>query len=109
MSNTYRITAILNVGTDIIANIAASSVGQAGIFVIMSVETFRTDVILFICDLIMCFMSDWPINLHIFVDQGQFSDPDFINSTHQRENVQFADKYKITASMTVKTDIIIYQ
>ena len=58
MSNTYRITAILNVGTDIIANIAASSVGQAGIFVIMSVETFRTDVILFICDLIMCFMSD---------------------------------------------------
>jgi len=29
---------------------------------------------------------------HIFVDQGQFSDPDLISSTHQRENVQFADK-----------------
>jgi hypothetical protein len=27
------------------------------------------------------------------VDQGQLSDPDFIGSTHQRENVQFADKY----------------
>ena len=48
----------------------------------------------------MCFTSDWPINLHmrimnwpnIFVDQGEFNDPDFINGTHQRENVQFADK-----------------
>jgi hypothetical protein len=26
------------------------------------------------------------------VDQGQFSDPDFISGTHQRENVQFDDK-----------------
>jgi hypothetical protein len=26
------------------------------------------------------------------VDQGQFSDPDFISDKHQRENVQFADK-----------------
>ena len=42
--------------------------------------------------------SDWPINLrmrvmnwpNIFVDKGQFSDPDFISGTHQRENVQFA-------------------
>jgi len=25
------------------------------------------------------------------VDQGQFSDPDFISGTHQREHVQFAD------------------
>ena len=30
---------------------------------------------------------------NIFVDQGQFSDPDFISGTHQRENVQFADKH----------------
>ena len=29
---------------------------------------------------------------NIFVDQGQFSDPDFISGTHQREKVQFADK-----------------
>jgi hypothetical protein len=26
------------------------------------------------------------------VDQNQFSDPDFISGTHQRENVQFANK-----------------
>jgi hypothetical protein len=26
------------------------------------------------------------------VDQGQFIDPDFISGTHQRKNVQFADK-----------------
>jgi hypothetical protein len=67
---------------------------------IMSVEAFRTDVIVFISDFIMCFTSHWPINLlirvtnwpNIFVNQGQFSDPDFINVTHQRENAQFADK-----------------
>ena len=28
---------------------------------------------------------------NIFVDQGRFSDPDFISGTHQRENVQFTD------------------
>jgi hypothetical protein len=28
------------------------------------------------------------------MDQGQFSDPDFISGTHQKENVQFADKLK---------------
>jgi hypothetical protein len=33
---------------------------------------------------------NWP---NILVDQGQFSDPDFISGTYQRENVQFADKY----------------
>ena len=47
----------------------------------------------------MCFTSDWPINLCMrvtnwpttFMNQGQFSDPDFISGTHQRENVQFAN------------------
>ena len=57
----YRITAILKVQTDIIANFSASQIGRARIFVIMSVEAFRTDVIVFISDVIMCFMSDWPI------------------------------------------------
>jgi hypothetical protein len=33
-------------------------------------------------------VTNWP---NIFVDQSQFSDPDFINGTHQRENVQFAN------------------
>jgi hypothetical protein len=48
----------------------------------------------------MCFTSDGPINLciratnwpNIFVDQGQFSDSDFIIGTHQKKNAQFADK-----------------
>ena len=95
----YRIMTILKVETDIIANISVNRIGWAGIFVIMSVEAFRTDVIVFIGDIIMCFTSDWLINLHmqvtnwhnIFVDQGQFSDPDFISGRHQRENVKFAD------------------
>jgi hypothetical protein len=45
----------------------------------------------------MCFTSVWP---NIFEDQGHFSDPDFINSTHQREYVQFANnKEKIALSV----------
>ena len=54
-NNKYRVTAILKVETDIIANISASLVGRAGIFVIMSVEAFRTDVIAFIGCVIMRF------------------------------------------------------
>jgi hypothetical protein len=27
-------------------------------------------------------------------DQGQFSEPDFISGTHQKENVQFADIFQ---------------
>ena len=95
----YRITTILKVETDIIANISANLIGRTGIFVIMSVEAFKTDIIVFIGDVIMCFTSDWQINLgmqvtnwpSIFVDQGHFSDPDFISGTHQRKNVQFVD------------------
>ena len=48
---------ILKIETDIIANISASPTGRAGIFVKMSVEALRTDVIVFICD-VMCFSSD---------------------------------------------------
>ena len=96
----YRITVILKVETNFIANISASPIVRARIYVMMSVEAFRTDVIVFISDVIMCFTSDWPINLctrvknwpNIFVNQSQFSDSDFINGIHQRENVQFTDK-----------------
>ena len=45
--------AILKVKTDIIANISASP-----IFVIMSVEVFTINVIVFIRDVIKCFTSD---------------------------------------------------
>jgi hypothetical protein len=58
MKDVNRIMAILKVETDIIANISASPIERAGIFVIIFVEAFRTDVIVFICDIIMCFMSD---------------------------------------------------
>jgi hypothetical protein len=34
-------------------------------------------------------VTNWP---NIFVDQGQFSGPDFIRGTDQRENVKYADK-----------------
>ena len=57
----YRITAILKFETDIIANISARPIGWAGIFVMMSVEAFRTNFIVFIGDGIMCLTSDWPI------------------------------------------------
>ena len=89
----------MKVETDLIANILMSLIGQAGIFVIMSVKAFRTDIIVFMGDNI-CFTSAWPINLHMrvkvwpnsFVDQGQFNDLDIISDTPQSENVQFADK-----------------
>jgi hypothetical protein len=51
----YRITTILKVETDIIANTSVSPIGRS---VIMSVDAFRTDVVVFIGDVIMCFMSD---------------------------------------------------
>ena len=34
-------------------------------------------------------VTNWP---NIFVDQGQFTDSDFISGTHQMENGQFANK-----------------
>jgi hypothetical protein len=48
----------MNVETDIIPNISEILIGQAGIFVIMSIEAFRTDVIVFIVVVMMCFTSD---------------------------------------------------
>ena len=53
----YRITAVLKVETDIIASIAASPIGQ--LLVIMSVDTFKTDVIVFIGNVI----RERPFNL----------------------------------------------
>ena len=43
--------------TDSIVNISETQIGQTGIFVIMFVKVFRTDIIIFISDIIMCFMS----------------------------------------------------
>jgi hypothetical protein len=45
MIDTYRITAILKVEIDIIANISASPIRRTRIFLTMSIEAIRTDVI----------------------------------------------------------------
>jgi hypothetical protein len=39
---------------------------------------------------------------NIFVDQGQFSDPDFISGTHQRGNVKFANNYYGNSGVSIK-------
>ena len=48
--------AALKVKTDIITRIAVSLIGEAVILVIMLlyVKTFKTEVIVFICNVIMC-------------------------------------------------------
>ena len=42
--DTYEITAVLKVKTDIITSIAVRLIGRTVILVIMYVETFKTDV-----------------------------------------------------------------
>ena len=58
-SDKHRITAALNVKTDIITSHAVSLIGRAVKLVIMYmyVETFKTNVIVFICNIKMCLMS----------------------------------------------------
>jgi len=46
LDNTYRITAVTKVETDIITSIIASLKVQATMLVIMYIETFKTDVII---------------------------------------------------------------
>jgi hypothetical protein len=60
----YRIMAVLKVETDIITSFTESLIGWA---MMMYIETFKTDVIVFIGNIIMCLMSQWPINLSIMV------------------------------------------
>ena len=43
----YRITAVIKVGTDIIVGITASLIGEAVTLVIMYVENFTTNVIVY--------------------------------------------------------------
>ena len=57
----YRITAVLKVKTNIITTIAASPTGRS---MIMYVEIFKNDVIVFIGDVKICLTSHWPINSH---------------------------------------------
>ena len=50
--------AALKVETDIITSVSESLIRQHVILMIMSDKTFKTEVIVFICDVIMCLMSD---------------------------------------------------
>ena len=84
--NIYRITAVIKVKTDSIVGIVASPIGQA---VIMYVDTFKTDVIVFIGNIIVCLTSSWPI---IFQYQNQFLD-----TNNQMNTIQITDKSIIWA------------
>jgi hypothetical protein len=43
-------------------------------------------------------VTNWP---NIVVNQGQFSDTDLISATHQRENVQYADKLQVSNACVI--------
>jgi len=55
MDALYRITAVLMVETDIITSISENQILRAAILVILFVKIFKTEVIVFICNIIMCF------------------------------------------------------
>ena len=52
-SGKYRITFALKVETDIINSNTVSPIGQAAMLVIMYVETFKSDVFVFIYNIVM--------------------------------------------------------
>ena len=57
MADQYRTMAVLKVETDIITGITVNIIERVVILVIMYVETFKTDVISFIGNVIMGLMS----------------------------------------------------
>jgi hypothetical protein len=70
---THSIKIIIQHHIVIIANIAESQLEQAVILVIMYVETFKTDVVVFISNVIMGFTSNWPIIFSVRVSQLSIS------------------------------------
>jgi hypothetical protein len=86
--NRYRIKAVLNVETDIIASITESLTERVVILVIIFVETFKTDIIIFIGNIIFFFMSHRPIYLQY---KSQFDDTENITLWGERKNVQITD------------------
>ena len=51
----------VKIETEIIASIKASPIWQAVILMLMCIETFKSDVIIFIGNIIMYLMPHWPI------------------------------------------------
>jgi hypothetical protein len=56
-----RITAALKVVTEMITSILASPRRRAAIVMVMYVKTYKTDIIVFICNAIICLTSSWSI------------------------------------------------
>jgi len=63
----YSIMTVMKVETDIIISIVASLIGRAVIAVILYVETFKTDDIIFISTVIICLTLHWPMHFIIRV------------------------------------------
>ena len=99
----------MKVETDIIISITTNLIGRAVILVIMYIffmsksskltllfywwrqnvlDVTLTNNFQYQSQFLRMRVTNWS---NIFVDQGQFSDLDFISVTHQRENVQFDD------------------
>ena len=76
-----RVTTVLKVETNIITSITASLITAK-----MYVEIFKTDIIVFIGNVIMCLMSYWPIIFNTFIAT------DNMTLWDQKKNVQITDK-----------------
>lgn len=58
----YRLSAVMKVETDIIASITVCPIGWTSCYTSDNVlETFKTDIIVFISNIMMCLTSQYPI------------------------------------------------
>ena len=101
-----RIMAVLKVETDIITSMKTSLIGQAVILVIMCVKTFKTDVIVFIGNVIMCLTSHWlivfSIRVHLSILTRSYGE------TNYKEDIQITDKQNYYLVFTIVSFIIKY-
>ena len=98
-----RIMAVLKVETDIITSMTMSLIGRAVILVIMCV---KTDVIVFIGNVIMCLTSHWLIVFSIRVRLSLLTRS--YGETNYREDVQITDKQNYYLVFTIVSFIIKY-
>ena len=80
----YKIMAVMKVETDSIARITVSLIGWAVILVIMYIKTFKTNIIVFVGNVVMFLLSHWPIMFTVMVGS--------LILTESKENVQITDK-----------------
>ena len=99
--NTHRLVAVLKVETDIISSISASPIGQSLIVEIMYVETFKSDRIVLIGDIIVFDV----ILINIVQYQSHSIDTGHITRRNQRENVQITNEILYTYVQAYKNYI----